>query len=125
MRSLTNSLVLAVLLCAPARLLLAQAAEPANHAGASRPASEAEVEQLRGEVAAQRQTIEELKAMVGKLLATKAEVMSNVSAQIRPVAASAITDASSLPVDARAEAAPHLMNAVLLEAEPMPAPEPI
>jgi hypothetical protein len=125
MRSLTNSLVLAVLLYAPAPLLLAQSAEPANNAGASRAASEAEVEQLRGEVAAQRQTIEELKAMVGRLLSTRAETTSDGSVQVRPVAASAITDANSLPVDARAEAAPHLMNAVLLEAEPMPAPEPI
>jgi phosphate-selective porin OprO/OprP len=120
MRSLTKLLVLLALVMTPASIILAQGTEPAaNPAAAS--ATKAEVDQLRGEVAAQRQTIEELKAMVEKLVAAKASAADESSAQIRPVSRSAAPEASSLPVDGRAGGAPRLMNAVLLEAEPIAA----
>ena len=123
MRSLTKLLVLLALVMAPASIILAQGTEPAANTGISATASatKAEVDQLRGEVAAQRQTIEELKAMVEKLVAAKASAADNSSAQIRPVSSSAAPEAGSLPVDGRASGAPRLMNAVLLEAEPVAA----
>jgi len=121
MRSLTKLLVLLALVLTPASIILAQGTEPAANPGTSSPASatKAEVDQLRGEVAAQRQTIEELKAMVEKLVAAKASAANNSPAQIRPVSSSAAPEASSLPVDGRASGSPRLMNAVLLEAEPV------
>jgi phosphate-selective porin OprO/OprP len=119
MRSLTKLLVLLALVMAPASIILAQGTEPAPSPAAAS-ATKAEVDQLRGEVAAQRQTIEELKAMVEKLVAAKAPAADNSSAQIRPVSSSA-PEVSSLPVDGRASGAPRLMNAVLLEAEPVAA----
>jgi hypothetical protein len=121
MRSLTKLLVLLAVLIAPASIILAQGTDPAANTGASATASatKAEVDQLRGEVAAQRQTIEELKAMVEKLVTAKAPATDNSSAQIRPVSSSAPPEASSLPVDGRTGSV-HLMNAVLLEAEPTP-----
>src|ERR1700692_2505724 len=113
MRSLTKLLVLLALVMTPASIILAQGTEPAPHTGTSATASatEAEVDQLRGEVAAQRQTIEELKAMVEKLVAAKASAADNSSAQIRPVSSNAAPEVSSLPVDGRANGAPRLMNA--------------
>jgi phosphate-selective porin OprO/OprP len=119
MRSLTKLLVLLALVLTPASIILAQGTEPAATPAAAS-ATKAEVDQLRGEVAAQRQTIEELKAMVEKLVAAKASAADNSSAQIRPVSSSA-PEVSSLPVDGRASGAPRLMNAVLLEAEPVAA----
>jgi phosphate-selective porin len=123
MRSLTKLLVLLALVLTPASIILAQGTEPAANPGTSSTASatKAEVDQLRGEVAAQRQTIEELKAMVEKLVAAKATAAGNSSAQIRPVSSSAATKVSSLPVDGRAIGSPRLINAVLLEAEPVAA----
>ncbi len=118
MRSLTKLLVLLALVMAPASIILAQGTEPAPSPAAAS-ATKAEVDQLRGEVAAQRQTIEELKAMVEKLVAAKTSAADNSSAQIRPVSSSAAPEASSLPVEGRASGAPRLMNAVLLEAEPV------
>lgn len=87
-------------------------------------ASEAEVNQLRSEVAAQRKTIEELKAMVGKLVEAKTATADNSSASIHVV-----TDSSS------GATSPQLMNAVivqpygaeesaLVEQAPAPAPAP-
>ncbi len=121
MRSLTKLLVLLAMLIAPASILLAQGTEPA--AGAPAAATKAEVDQLRSEVAAQRQTIEELKTLVEKLAAqqTTASVSSVSSdAKIRPVS-NTVPEAAGLPVDDRADGVPHLMNAVLVEAEPEPA----
>ncbi len=65
-----------------------QGTEPASQTGGSTQtaATKAEVDQLRSEVAAQRQTIEELKAMVEKLAGVKAAAVNNASPQIRPVA---------------------------------------
>lgn len=117
MRSLTKPLVLLVLFMAPASFVLAQGTEPAANAGASASAgaTRAEVDQLRGELAAQRQTIEELKALVEKLAQEKT-TPANGAANITPVAASP-ADTNWQPVDASSSNA-HLMNAVLREADP-------
>jgi phosphate-selective porin OprO and OprP len=117
MRSLTKLLVLLVLFMAPASFVLAQGTEPAANAGASASAgaTRAEVDQLRGELAAQRQTIEELKALVEKLAQEKT-TPANGAVNITPVAASP-ADTNWQPVDASSSNA-HLMNAVLREADP-------
>src|SRR5579872_1062327 len=118
MRSLTKLLVLLAMLIAPASILLAQGTEPA--AGAPAAATKAEVDQLRSEVAAQRQTIEELKTLVEKLAAQQTTASVSSDAKIRPVS-NTVPEAAGLPVDDRADGVPHLMNAVLVEAEPEPA----
>jgi len=83
MRSLTTKLTLCpIILFALGGLAGAQAAKPANHstllASAANKASDAgatrsEVEELRGEVAAQRQTIEEMKAMMQQMVSGSGE----------------------------------------------------
>jgi phosphate-selective porin OprO/OprP len=99
-----------------------QGTEPASQASGSTQvaATKAEVDQLRSEVAAQRQTIEELKAMVEKLAGVKAAAVNNASPQIRPVADAPLAAANSLPVSSSTGSA-HLMNAVLLDPDPEPA----
>ena len=68
MRSLTTFFLMVWLCIAPASLAQAQSKEPADkNDSAATSATKGEVEQLRSEVAAQRQTIEELKAMVQQL----------------------------------------------------------
>ena len=118
MRSLTKLLVLLAVLIAPASILLAQGAESA--AGAPAAATKAEVDQLRSEVAAQRQTIEELKTLVQKLAAQQTQAAIGSDAKIRPVS-NIVPEAAGLPVDDRADGTPRLTNAVLVEAEPEPA----
>jgi len=119
MRSLTKFFVLLASMTVPALPLLAQSTEPAANAGA---ATKAEVDELRGEVAAQRQTIEELKALVQKLaVAQTAQSSAASEVQVRPVSSLAVPDSSGLPLDGRSEGVPHPMNAVLVEAEPEPA----
>ena len=66
-------------------------------------ASKEEVNQLRSEVAAQRQTIEELKALVEKLVEAKTQAADNGSVQIRPVAENMPTGAGTQPVIVIAE----------------------
>ena len=119
MRTLTTFFALLVVFMAPGSLTHAQGTEPASKAGgsASESATKAEVNQLRSEVAAQRQTIEELKALVEKLAAGQARASGNGAVQIRPVA-DAIPNAP--PLDAAGEGTVRLRNAVLLEAEPEP-----
>lgn len=121
MRSLTKLLVLLVLFVAPGSLVLAQGTEPAANAGvsASPSATKAEVDQLRSEVAAQRQTIEELKALVEKLARAQetgpvARGTVDGTAGVRPVAAT--TEALWEP--ASASSGVHLSDAVLREPEP-------
>ncbi|MGD0164010.1 MAG: porin, partial [Candidatus Sulfotelmatobacter sp.] len=106
---------------APGSLAHAQGTEPAGKIGgsAAQSATKEEVNQLRSEVAAQRQTIEELKALVEKLAGEKIKSPDTGSAQIRPVAATPSSDANSQPIDAPGSAV-HLMNAVLTEADPVP-----
>jgi phosphate-selective porin len=116
MRSLTTFFVLLVVFMAPGSLAHAQGSQPAEKSPASsNVASKEEVNQLRGEVAAQRQTIEELKALVEKLAAGQARASDNGAAQIRPVSA-APAEIDAQPPDASGEGGVHLMNAVLVEA---------
>ena len=65
MRLLTKFFALLVVLMATGSLALAQSSEPATSASASpsASASKAEVDALRSELAAQRQVIEQLKAI--------------------------------------------------------------
>ena len=125
MRSLTTFFVLLVVFMAPGSLAHAQGSQPAENTAASvsNVASKEEVNQLRSEVAAQRQTIEELKALVEKLVAGQARASDtraadNSSVQVRPVA-EAVPNPPSL--DAAGVGTPRLRNAVLIEAEPLPA----
>jgi hypothetical protein len=130
MRSLIKLLVLLVLFVAPGLLVFAQGAEPANAGASTSPsATKAEVDQLRNEVAAQRQTIEELKALVQKLAKAqdqKAEVapvakgLVEGAAAVKPVAAT--TETLWQPADASSSAGVHLSDAVLREPEPEPWP---
>jgi phosphate-selective porin OprO and OprP len=122
MRSLTAFFLLLGFMASSA-LLQGQGTEPANPAAGSSSgaATKAEVNQLRSEVAAQRQTIEELKALVEKLVQVKASAANDGSLQIRPVAESSSAATSSQPGSPSIQSPAHLMNAVLLEAEPEPA----
>jgi phosphate-selective porin len=123
MRSLTAFFVLLVSFVAPTSLAQAQTAGSTNpgNGSTSGVATKEEVNQLRSEVAAQRQTIEELRALVEKLVEGKtAAAISAPAAQIRPVADSSSASNNTQPVDAPSASAPRLMNAVLL-AEPEPA----
>ena len=117
MRSLTASFALAILTVS-ASLAYAQSSQPAEKtsAPASNVASQEEVNQLRGEVAAQRKSIEELKALVEKLAGEKQPAATNGAAQVRPV--SGAPTVPEQPVSARSENFPTLRNAVLIEAEP-------
>jgi phosphate-selective porin OprO and OprP len=119
MRFLTASLVLLGLVASTA-LSQAQGTEPVPQSDGSNSvaATKAEVNQLRSEVAAQRQTIEELKALVEKLAAGNQPAANSGAAAVRPVAASATGD--SQPTDVSAGSAIRLRNAVLIEAEAMP-----
>ncbi len=76
-------------------------------ASAAASASEAEVNELRKEIAAQRQTIEQLKQMVGRLVDAQGEPADNGAASSHLV-----TDSSSGAVT------PQLMNAVMVEPYP-------
>ncbi len=118
MRSLTTFFVLLVVFMAPGSLAHAQGTEPASKTGgsASVAATKEEVNQLRGEVAAQRKTIEELKALVEKLAAGKARATTeDSSVQIRPAADSASGETNSQSVSAAGDGAVRLMPAVLVE----------
>jgi len=80
-------------------------------------ASKEEVNELRGEVAAQRKTIEELKALVEKLVNGKTEPAVDGTAQIRPVSEAPSAAISELPVSASRDGV-RLTNAVLVQPEP-------
>ncbi|HVI07845.1 MAG TPA: porin [Candidatus Binatia bacterium] len=97
----------------------AQATQSASSSLASHPASEEEVSQLRSEVAAQRQTIEELKAMVEKLVAGKAG--ESGTAELKPAASAIAPLTRPQPVASSSDSQPMLRNALLIEAEPLPA----
>ncbi len=122
MRSLITFFVLLVGFTAPGWLAHAQSTEPAGKSdgSASVSATKEEVNQLRSEVAAQRKTIEELKALVEKMVA--ARPADNTSAQVRPAADTAPPAATNLePVNASSSSSAHLTNAVLIEPAPVPA----
>jgi len=119
MRSLTILFVLPFVFMAPGSLAHAQGTEPASktNGSTSGSASKAEVNELRSEVAAQRKTIEELKAMVQQLVDGKAKAADAGSASIKPVAATdspetGVQPAHGAPTDA------HLVNTVLVQPEP-------
>jgi phosphate-selective porin len=129
MRSLTTLFVLLVGFMATGSLALAQGTESASRvdASATMSATREEVNQLRRELAAQRQTIEELKALVEKLAETKTRPADS-PAQIRPISDAPSAQSNSLPasapaVSARTVSAPgagsaRLKNAVYVEANP-------
>ena len=119
MRSLKTFFVLLVVFMAPGSLVHAQGTEPASKTDGSAPvaATKEEVNQLRSEVAAQRKTIEELKALVEKLAEGKAT--DNSSAQIRPAADAASGEPSSQTVSAAGDRAVRLMPAVLVQPSPV------
>jgi len=125
MRSLTKFFVLLVTLTALASLSLAQGTEPASKidgsSAAPGSATKEEVNQLRGELAAQRKTIEELKALVEKLAGAKtSEASSEASTtessapEIRPVANTAPVDASAQTVSMPGDGNARLMNTVYI-----------
>src|SRR5215471_13112269 len=78
MRSVILSCLFALFVMAPLSAANAQSKENADQASSSgsASASKEEVEQLRKEVAAQRQTIEELKAMVQQLVESKSQTQA-------------------------------------------------
>jgi phosphate-selective porin OprO/OprP len=84
MRSLTNCLLLTLLLMGPASFAGAQGTEPAGKPAdsASGGATRQEVDQLRQEVAEQHQTIEQLKALVQQLVDAKTQQASTSAAQV-------------------------------------------
>jgi phosphate-selective porin len=129
MRSLTKFFVLLIALTALASLSLAQGTEPASKTDGSSAApgsaTKEEVNQLRGELAAQRKTIEELKALVEKLANAKtSEASSEASTEagttessapgIRPVANTAPVDASAQTVSMPGDGNVRLMNTVYI-----------
>jgi phosphate-selective porin len=136
MRSLAVSfaLVISCMVFVSAAHAQASPAESGTVAHPSNVASEDEVNQLRSEVAAQRQTIEELKALVQKLVQANPQVSSNASPPIQPVSSPAPVESKAQPVSvSSSSSAPRLTNAVLVEpvipeaivdqAAPAPAPK--
>jgi phosphate-selective porin OprO/OprP len=119
MRSLTTLFVLLVVFMAPGSLAYAQGTEPASktNGSTSGSASKAEVNELRSEVAAQRKTIEELKAMVQQLVDGKAKAADGGSASIKPVAATDSPETGRQPANGAPTDA-HLVNTVLVQPEP-------
>jgi len=119
MRSLTAFFVLLVVFTSPG-WLVAQGTQPASKTDGSTPAgaTKAEVDQLRSEVAAQRKTIEELKAMVQQLVEAKAEPANGNRAAVKPVADTDSIGASVQPVRPGASDGVHLVNTVLIQPEP-------
>jgi phosphate-selective porin OprO and OprP len=120
MRSLTTLLVGLVVFVPPVSLVLAQDTQSSANAGASAStaATKAEVDQLRNELAAQRQTIQELKALVEKLAQEKLAQGPAGSAKN----SAAITPVAAAPSDIREVMASsgngaRLTDAVLREAE--------
>jgi phosphate-selective porin OprO/OprP len=103
MRSLTTILVVAFSFSALPRLTYAQSTGTADGKQATATsATREEVEQLRAEVAAQRQTIDGLKATVEQLV------------QAQRAAGSARAEAANIG----AQGSPHLVNATLVQPEP-------
>ena len=119
MRLLTTYVVLLILFTTTGSW--AQTQGPADKTGTppSASASKEEVNELRSEVAAQRKTIEELKAMVQQLVAGKtAPATDGTAAQVKPAAESAPAAASVQPVNGTATDNVHLMNTILVQPTP-------
>jgi phosphate-selective porin len=118
MRSLTTFFALVLLLGALGSVSQAQSNDAAgqNAKPAAASASKQEVEELRGEVAAQKRTIEELKAMVQKLVDAQARPTANGSAQAKPVSA---TSPDLSAANGAAGDGAHLVNTVLVQPDPI------
>ena len=121
MRSLTTFFVLLVVFLMPGSLAQAQDTEPASKTdgATSVSATKEEVNQLRGEVAAQRKTIEELKALVERLAEAKAQATpvqtgEDGAPQLQPVVGTMYSPATGAPGDS----AFRLMPAVLVQSNP-------
>lgn len=114
MRSLTTSVVLLLFLAMSGLKGSAQQATDRTNASVSSGASKQEVEDLRKEVAEQRRTIEQLKAVVQKLAENQTQPAGTTA--IKPVAESAPTD-SELNA-AAATSSPRLVNTVLVQPDP-------
>lgn len=124
MRLLTKHFVLLIFVVATGSLVLAQNTGPAANAGASTSATKAEVDQLRSEVAAQRQTIQELKALVEKLVSDN-DKSARGEAGVAEAGAAQVTPVAGQPANVRwqptdSSSSVHLMDAVLRETEPEP-----
>ncbi len=117
MRSLTAFFVLLVVFMAPGPLAHAQGTEPASKpdGSASAGATKEEVNQLRGEVAEQRKTIEELKAMVQQLVQGKTQPSDDKSATVKPVAATDVVAPNAPAENSAANDGVHLVNTVLVQ----------
>jgi phosphate-selective porin len=111
MRWLTTYIVLLMFFATSQSL--AQTQGPADKTGASESASKQEVNELRSEVAAQRKTIEELKAMVQKLVDGKAQASAPSSAHVEPTAATTSSPAPTTVASSGDSA--HLVNTVLTQ----------
>ncbi len=121
MRSLKTFFVLLVVFMAPDSLVHAQGTEPASKTdgSASVAATKEEVNQLRSEVAAQRKTIEELKALVEKLAAGAGASERTARPRFGPWLTLLRWKLNSQPVNAAGDGAVHLMNAVLVQPDPV------
>ncbi len=133
MRSSITFFVLLVGFTVTGSVARAQNTEPASPAGGSTSvsATKEEVNQLRSELAAQRLTIEELKAFVERLAEEKtraADGLAQVPA-VTPVSATAVNNTSAVDagaIPAMTDSAPGASSARLLHAvllQPVPAPE--
>jgi phosphate-selective porin OprO/OprP len=119
MRSLTAFFVLLVVFMSPG-WLIAQGTPPVSKTEGSIPAgaTKEEVNQLRSEVAAQRKTIEELKAMVQQLVDAKAQPANENSAAVKPVADPSSFGASVQPANTGLSDGVRLVNTVLIQPDP-------
>src|SRR5271170_5429937 len=116
MRSLTTFVVLLIFFATSGSLAQTQESADETGASASSSASKQEVNELRKEVAAQRKTIEELKAIVQKLAEDKSQASLAGPAHIEPTASISSPDAT--PASGTDKA--HLVNTVLTQPEPAP-----
>jgi phosphate-selective porin OprO and OprP len=122
MRSLTTFFVLLVVSMAPGSFAHAQGADPASKTDGAAPiaATKEEVNQLRSEVAAQRKTIEELKALVEKLADTKVRAATSESGESSSLAIQPVADMTPTAVSAPNDFGARLLPAVLVEPTPLP-----
>jgi hypothetical protein len=116
MRSLTTYVVLLIFFATSGSLAQTQESADKTGASASSSASKQEVNELRKEIAAQRKTIEELKAIVQKLAEDKSQASLAGPAHIEPTASISSPDAT--PASGTDKA--HLVNTVLTQPEPAP-----
>ncbi len=115
MRSLTTYVVLLIFFATSGSLAQTQESADKTGASASAGASKEEVNELRSEVAAQRKTIEELKAIVQKLAEDKAQASGANAARVAPVAA---TSSPAEPTPAPGGDGARLVNTVLVQPDP-------